>query len=468
MFKVQVGNFQSIQDIELTVNGLTVLTAPSHSGKTALVRAMDSLLTSNWFQESYQRQGTSLTTVILTTPTDVIEFTRKGSSTSYKVNGASFSKLGGKVPPELTMRGFGEVQISESATETVTILPQLQNQFDGPYQDTIKPASLTQLLGSFTNLAPYQTGQDRAKKQQAEARRECERLQRERVRTSAITEFLSSFNPEIIQYNLDSANYYYQVTFQSLDTVSKYVRLNKLVKILSHIRNLQTPYSQIPGTKRLVLSCDKANSIILNHYTQVNKVSELLQHKQTLQSSYPTYISPVKNILKNASFLASYSKDVVYQSIKIDKLLTSKASIPTLTQLSQVHTLTKNMIKHTSSLNGFVKDVVTQSTKQAQLLQSKEALPTLTQLAQIHSLQKKLSKILNLNISFTSHLSQIASIVPERDKIASTLSSLASNRATLETSLTDGKCPLCFSSMGECSDHSVKAKKPRSKAISGI
>ena len=187
MVTLKVTNFQSIKEIELQVEGLTVLLAPTHSGKTALVRAMETLLTSEWLQEAYLRTGTNTASISLMDITDTIEFTRKGAVTTYKVNGASFSKLGRKVPKEVATAGYGEVSISESATEVTTILPQIQTQFEGPYQDTIKPVALTQLLGSFTNLIPYHTAQDKAKKQQADIRRELDRLSKDKIKLTAIS-----------------------------------------------------------------------------------------------------------------------------------------------------------------------------------------------------------------------------------------------------------------------------------------
>ncbi len=40
MVKVRVKNFQSIREAEVEVKGLTVITGPNNSGKTAFMRAV--------------------------------------------------------------------------------------------------------------------------------------------------------------------------------------------------------------------------------------------------------------------------------------------------------------------------------------------------------------------------------------------------------------------------------------------
>ena len=418
MYTLKVSNFQSIQDIELQIQGLTVLTAPSHSGKSSIIRAVDTLLTANWYQEAYQRRGTTLTTVSLTYNTDSIEFIRKGSSSSYKINEESFSKLGRKVPQELSLLGYGEVQVAESVSETTNILPQVQNQFDGPYQDIIKPASLTQLLGSFTNLVPYQTGQDKAKKQQAEALKEVARLQKERLKVSAISEALDSFNPSASQKRLEILQLSLEYVSRTLSTMGALITRTKLFKSLRSIKTIRWPFGAYKAVKMLVMATHTTGKLASSLKLGVTKATFMKSHKARL-----LYLLP-----KSGKFI-------------------------------RVHVELKGSLKRIVSLKGGLDTV----------------LRVRGSLTGIHKVKTLLSQARGLNRAFVgidqvcAKLRDLRSSYTElsntKTQQLETLTDLNARKLALENLIKDGRCPICMSPMVGHTEHTSKSKKVKQQPV---
>lgn len=402
MFTLRVTNFQSIQDIELQVQGLTVLTAPSHSGKSAIVRAVDTLLTVNWFQEAYQRKGCNLTTVALKHNSDEVEFIRKGATTTFKINGASFGKLGRKVPPELLALGYGEVQVSESASEIVTILPQIQNQFDAPYQDSIKPSALTQLLGSFTNLAPYQLGLDRAKKQQGDARREVERLQKDRIKLSAIAETLDTYNPTETQRSIELL----VASIASIDslilTLSSLVPKMNLRSDLSLAKSIKRPFGSgdktYSATKTLLVSMRSFIKSIEIISICVSKYSNLTASRSALGRCYPPSMETTTSIIKLIQdFSSKCHKHIRYTELRNYEKL-----------------------------------------KYSEVL---ERVPLA-----INEARKiiKMTKVSELNEKYVSSISAMDKLTGDRETYKQTFDGLHSRHKSILESLDMGRCPLCL------------------------
>jgi DNA repair exonuclease SbcCD ATPase subunit len=95
-FKLSVKNFQSISNAELTFNpGITMIVGQSNSGKTALFRALDGLLTNPSKAKYRIKHGTNELAVTCEYDNNAIEWTRNAKSgSSYVVNGEKYEKIG--------------------------------------------------------------------------------------------------------------------------------------------------------------------------------------------------------------------------------------------------------------------------------------------------------------------------------------------------------------------------------------
>lgn len=122
---VRVKNFQSIKDAELKISGLTVITGPNNSGKTAFLRAIRGLFT-NAPSGPLVRQGEQNLSVYMMFDDGNSVFWEKGKVNQYTVNGKTLSSVGRGVPPEVEALGVREV-----ASGSEKIWPQIARQFDG-------------------------------------------------------------------------------------------------------------------------------------------------------------------------------------------------------------------------------------------------------------------------------------------------------------------------------------------------
>lgn len=142
--KVRVQNFQSIEDATVVVDGLTVVTGPNNSGKSALMRAIRGVFT-NAPGGPLVRHGCAHLTVTLTfdDSTEIVwekgweKPGRKGKTVNrYTINGMQIAGVGRGVPPEVEALGVREISAASDR-----IWPQIAQQFDGTLFLVNRPGS---------------------------------------------------------------------------------------------------------------------------------------------------------------------------------------------------------------------------------------------------------------------------------------------------------------------------------------
>jgi exonuclease SbcC len=124
--KVRVRNFQSVEDGEILIDGLTVLTGTNNTGKSAFFRALRGAFT-NTRGHAFVRHGTGHCTVDVAFDDDKTLTWKKGKGVNtYIVNGVELPKVGHGVPPEA--RVFGIDSVMAGKTE---LWPQIAPQITG-------------------------------------------------------------------------------------------------------------------------------------------------------------------------------------------------------------------------------------------------------------------------------------------------------------------------------------------------
>jgi len=124
--KVRVRNFQSVEDAEIVIDGLTVLTGTNNTGKSAFFRALRGAFT-NTRGHAFVRYGKGHSTVDVTFDDDKVLTWKKGKGVNtYIVNGDELPKVGHGVPPEA--RVFGIDSVVAGKTE---LWPQIAPQITG-------------------------------------------------------------------------------------------------------------------------------------------------------------------------------------------------------------------------------------------------------------------------------------------------------------------------------------------------
>ena len=144
MVKVRVRDFQSIKEAEVEISGLTVITGPNNSGKTAFMRAVKGVFT-NAAPGPLVRKGCGYLSVeILFEGGDCVLWEKgtekpygKGKTINrYVVNGVSIQNVGRGVPPEVEGLGVREVKAASDR-----VWPQIAQQFEGTLFLVNRPGS---------------------------------------------------------------------------------------------------------------------------------------------------------------------------------------------------------------------------------------------------------------------------------------------------------------------------------------
>lgn len=124
--RIRIRDFQSIEDAEIEVTGLTVITGANNTGKSAALRAVHGAFT-NARGFRFVRHGKDFCTVDVTFSDGRSLTWVKGEKTNrYVVDGKTLDKVGQAVP--LEVESLGVVPITASGRE---LWPQFAQQFTG-------------------------------------------------------------------------------------------------------------------------------------------------------------------------------------------------------------------------------------------------------------------------------------------------------------------------------------------------
>lgn len=122
--QVRVRNFQSIEDAEILIDGLTVVTGTNNAGKSAFFRALRGAVT-NTRGHAFVRHGKGHSTVDIKFDDDKTLTWKKGKGVNtYIVNGEELPKVGHGVPPEARIFGIDSV-VAGKAELWPQIAPQI-------------------------------------------------------------------------------------------------------------------------------------------------------------------------------------------------------------------------------------------------------------------------------------------------------------------------------------------------------
>lgn len=168
---ISIRSFQSLTSLDLTLSPFTVIVGPSSSGKSAFVRALQTLA-HNQRGTAFITQGKPGCSITATLPTGSVSLTRSKSSSASDayivstgqgtetdpISSQRFTKLGGSTPPEVTA-ALG--QIADPSA--------IAAQFDSPYLLTQSPAEAARTLAALTGSHLLLEGAREANRQRLDA-----------------------------------------------------------------------------------------------------------------------------------------------------------------------------------------------------------------------------------------------------------------------------------------------------------
>jgi DNA repair ATPase RecN len=177
--RIEVRDYQSLEDIDLLLGRFTVIVGPSGNGKSSLIRSLKGLcfnqVGQRFIRHKQQKAGVRLTldggkTVEWEKPRD------KGAT--YTSDDQVYTRVGRAVPEEITNTlGIRRIEIDKS----VSFTPQFQSQHDPPLLLTESSTLAARALAKLTKLSVLVEGQ-------MDCRRDLKRVERDHTTAEAEVE----------------------------------------------------------------------------------------------------------------------------------------------------------------------------------------------------------------------------------------------------------------------------------------
>jgi len=144
--KIKIQDFQSIENLELEVKGLTVITGPNNTGKSAVARAVMGLFT-NARGSSFVRIGAKHARVEVELDGKQIVWEKGKSTNQYQIDGKMISKVGSGPPDELL-----PFKIQSTDVDGKSMWPQFARQFEQIFLIDLPPSALSHALSDVKNI----------------------------------------------------------------------------------------------------------------------------------------------------------------------------------------------------------------------------------------------------------------------------------------------------------------------------
>jgi DNA repair exonuclease SbcCD ATPase subunit len=209
-------NFQSWAEFDLNIDGLTIITGPSDTGKSAIFRALKGVLR-NELPADFVRDGQNEPMLVEAEHDGhriSAQRSRKGSTT-YVIDGSDYAKLAKAVPDDLAKLKFGEVIIGEFDIDPIFGRQNSAQFLIDPL--TYKPTEVNAVLGAFGGTEKLEHGKKEANlrktQKDAEARtiagqiREAEErkaaLEVMSTEGKAISEWVGSLSQDVVLLEMD-------------------------------------------------------------------------------------------------------------------------------------------------------------------------------------------------------------------------------------------------------------------------
>ena len=145
--QVKIENYQSIKHAEFEVKGLTVITGPNNTGKSACARAIAGAF-SNARGYSHVRKGEKYSKVSIDFDDGNSVIWEKGKGVNkYEINGQKLDKVGSKTPDELD-----DLNIISVDVDGKTVWPQIARQFEQIFLLDMPPSVLSSALSEVKTI----------------------------------------------------------------------------------------------------------------------------------------------------------------------------------------------------------------------------------------------------------------------------------------------------------------------------
>lgn len=145
--QVTIENYQSIKHADFEVKGLTVITGPNNTGKSACARAIAGAF-SNAKGYSHVRKGEKSSKISISFEDGNSVVWEKGKGVNkYEINGNNIDKVGSKTPDEIV-----DLNVVPVDVDGKTVWPQIAKQFEQIFLLNMPPSVLSSALSDVKTI----------------------------------------------------------------------------------------------------------------------------------------------------------------------------------------------------------------------------------------------------------------------------------------------------------------------------
>lgn len=283
--RIRIRNFQSIEEADIELGPLTVLIGPGRSGKSAVIRAIRSLLT-NQTGDGYIRHGAKETEVTLIAEGQEVTWKKqRGKGGVYVLANETFHKTGGEVPPAVVCAmSLRPLDVDPS----LRIMPNLQEQHDAPFLISESGSTQAKIIGSLTKLDAIVRAQQEAKRIADKERQETkvlsaqlERVEQELATLPDVDKLRSLVDQgKEMEQTIEEAKGILERAKQYRDELRKLEQVPNVTPTLGRIRSLLDKVYHLIKLYELAEQVQKAAASVQDAELEIKKAKAHLAQKQ--------------------------------------------------------------------------------------------------------------------------------------------------------------------------------------------
>jgi DNA repair ATPase RecN len=305
--KLTIKNFQSIENCELDIpeKSFTCLVGPTNIGKSAIRRALECVLY-NRSEVSYIRSGSKECEVTLTLDDGLsIKWVRDKKTSTYEINGESYSKLSGTVPEILINKGFRELSLSKEKLNV-----QVAHQFENIFLLNQTGSKITEVLSNLGNLnriidANKQCGIDKKNiKSKLKIREEDNLLEKQKINS------FTGIDDQKLKIE--------ELKIKVSEIKNKKNKYDKLVSLKIKYDYVDTKLKELIKIDKICLpEMDKIDINLLNKLSYLNR-------KYSISENNLNKLNPIKKIQDITIDISQDKINLYFNLVKLNNLLSIK------------------------------------------------------------------------------------------------------------------------------------------------
>lgn len=351
-FEISLKNFQSISGAELEfAPGINLLVGQSNSGKTAVFRALNAVLTNPSKAKTFIKHGKGVTTVTIEYEGNSITWSRSAKESAYNINDEDYTKVGNKTLFDLLPKN-GFTQDDDGN------IMNIEGEWDFPFPFDRTPSQLFKLFenifcvsDSAVIIKSFKDDEARCVKEKGS----CEdRLVRLNTKISALEELSNEVDIEQVKKRSEDLK----------DLYNSYKEMNKDSASLEHCSKYEElRFDEVNPPEKL--SLDEYKELYKDISFLINKVNKRIKFVKSLPEymEIPNSLGEYQVLAKDLETLSICKKyenmDLSKEPVIPEALAEYETLVEDLSKLENIKAASKFTIEEcpvvTNSLDDYLK-----------------------------------------------------------------------------------------------------------------